>query len=123
MTLTLSRGANYGYDQRCEVFGTQGLVSVHNHPDNSCELADDMGVHRPKHQHSFPQRFEEAFGNELNAFADTLLLGTPWPVSEEDCIAVQRVCDAALESCESGEVVHLDHGNVEQEDGASTASQ
>ena len=26
---------------------------------------------------------------------------------EEDCVAVQRVCDAALESCESGEVVCL----------------
>ena len=44
---------------------------------------------------------------KLNAFADTLLLGTPWSVTEDDCVAVQTICDAALESCESGEVVHL----------------
>mmetsp|Transcript_44165 Transcript_44165/g.79232 ORF Transcript_44165/g.79232 Transcript_44165/m.79232 type:complete len:135 (-) Transcript_44165:264-668(-) len=107
VTLTLSRGANYGYDQRCEVFGTKGLAAVKNQPETSSELADAVGVHRPKWQHSFPQRFEAAFANELNAYADTLLLGTPWPVVEEDCVAVQRVCDAALESCESGEVVRL----------------
>ena len=109
VTLTLSRGANYGYDQRCEVFGTEGLAVVRNHPGNSSELLDDVGLHRPKWQHSFPQRFEAAFANELDAFANTLLLGTPWSVLEEDCVAVQRVCDAALESCESGEVVQLDN--------------
>ena len=107
VTLTLSRGANYGYDQRCEVFGTQGLATVKNQHENSSELADDLGIHRPKWQHSFPQRFEAAFANELNAYADTLLLGTQWPVLEEDCVAVQKVCDAALDSCERGEVVHL----------------
>lgn len=108
VTLTLSRGANYGYDQRCEVFGTEGLASVKNQPENFSEHADAVGVHRPKWQHSFPQRFEAAFANELNAFADTLLLGTEWPVTEQDCVAVQRVSDAALLSCESGDVVHLE---------------
>ena len=44
---------------------------------------------------------------KLNAFADTLLLGTPWSVTEDDCVAVQTICDAALELCESGDVVHL----------------
>ena len=107
VTLTLSRGANYGYDQRCEVFGTLGLASVKNQHDNTSEIANETGIHRPKLQHSFPQRFERAFANELDAFADTLLLGTPWSVTEDDCVAVQKICDAALESCESGEVVHL----------------
>lgn len=107
VTLTLSRGANYGYDQRCEVFGTAGMASVKNITESSTELSNSTGIHRPKWQHSFPQRFEAAFGQELDAFADSLLLKKPWPVSESDCVAVQRVCDAALESCESGRVVNL----------------
>lgn len=107
VTLTLSRGANYGYDQRCEVFGTTGLVSITNTSETSTCLANSNGVHLPKLQHSFPQRFEVAFANEIDAFADTLLLGTSWPVSEEDCVAVQKVCDCALLSCESGEVVRV----------------
>lgn len=49
-----------------------------------------------------------AFGQELDAFADTLLLGKEWPVKEKDCVAVQKVCDAALESCLNGNVVYLD---------------
>ncbi|KAL9183277.1 hypothetical protein ACHAXT_005064 [Thalassiosira profunda] len=115
VTLTLSRGANYGYDQRCEVFGTDGLASVQNQPEHCGEVADAAGIHRPKWTHSFPQRFEAAFANELDAFADTLLRGTPWPVTEEDCVAVQRVCDAALESCEGGEVVRLGEGAAEDD--------
>jgi len=118
VTLTLSRGANYGYDQRCEVFGTHGLASVKNQHEHSSELANSVGVHRPKWAHSFPQRFEMAFANELDAFADTLLCGTEWPVTEEDCVAVQRVCDAALVSCERGDVVRLDSEEEEEEEDA-----
>jgi myo-inositol 2-dehydrogenase/D-chiro-inositol 1-dehydrogenase len=108
VTLTLSRGANYGYDQRLEVFGTEGIASVKNIPENSTEFANQTGLHRPKFQHSFPQRFEAAFATEMDAFADTLLSGIPWPITAKDCIAVQRVCDAALESCESSKVVYLE---------------
>ena len=107
VTLTLSRGANYGYDQRIELFGTHGMASVKNIAESSIELSNPSGIHRSKWQHSFPQRFEVAFWKELDEFADTLLTGKPWSVTEEDCVAVQAVCDAALESCESGRAVNL----------------
>ena len=116
VTLTLSRGAAYGYDQRCEIFGTTGLASVRNHPEHTGEIADAAGVHMPRWKHSFPQRFERAFENELDAYADTMLMGKGWSVTEGDCVAVQRVCDAALESCESGEVVRLAEGKEGTED-------
>ena len=116
MTLTLSRGATYGYDQRLEIFGTNGLASLSNPHSNTTQLSNSSGIHLSKLQYSFPQRFELAFSNELDLFADVLLADdndkedgsvVEWPVKEEDCIAVQRICDAALVSCESGEVVRL----------------
>ena len=120
VTLTLSRAATYGYDQRLEVFGSKGLASLTNPHSNTTQLSNSSGIHLSKLQYSFPQRFELAFSNELDLFADVLLSaddngggstdgGTvvEWPVKEEDCIAVQRICDAALVSCESGEVVRL----------------
>jgi myo-inositol 2-dehydrogenase / D-chiro-inositol 1-dehydrogenase len=120
VTLTLSRAATYGYDQRLEVFGSKGLASLTNPHSNTTQLSNSSGIHLSKLQYSFPQRFELAFSNELDLFADVLLSaddngggstdgGTvvEWPVKEEDCIAVQRICDAALVSCESGEVVLL----------------
>jgi myo-inositol 2-dehydrogenase/D-chiro-inositol 1-dehydrogenase len=83
------------------------MASVKNIAENATELSNATGVHKPKWQHSFPQRFEAAFGQELDAFADTLLENKPWPVGEMDCVQVQRICDAALESCETGKVVYL----------------
>jgi len=120
VTLTLSRGATYGYDQRLEIFGTNGLASLSNPHSTTTQLSNSSGIHLSKLQYSFPQRFELAFSNELDLFADVLLSAdnddvkedgssavVEWPVKEEDCIAVQRICDAALVSCESGEVVRL----------------
>ena len=50
-TLTLSRGANYGYDQRCEVFGTSGLAAVTNQHENSSVIQNETGIHQPKWLH------------------------------------------------------------------------
>jgi len=107
VTLTMSRSANYGYDQRVEVFGTDGLTSVGNQHSNSSMLATANGFLQPKLKHSFPQRFNEAFHAELDAFADTILFDKEWPISREDCINVQKVADAAKRSCEENRVVHL----------------
>lgn len=106
-TVTLSRSACYGYDQRVEVFGTGGLASVGNLHEDASVVADGSGVRRPRLVRSFPERFEAAFWYETDAFADTALLGTAWPVSEDDCVAVQRVCDAAVESCITGNDICL----------------
>ena len=107
-TVTLSRSACYGYDQRVEVFGTGGLASVGNLHEDASVVADGSGVRRPRLVRSFPERFEVAFFNEMDAFAGTLLGETAWPVSEDDCVAVQRVCDAAVESCITGKDVCLE---------------
>jgi len=107
VTLTLSRSASYGYDQRCEVFGTDGLLRMGNEYANTTVLSNSNGVNHSKLKHSFPQRFQQAFASELDAFADVILLGEKWPVRAEDCIAVQKVADAARKSCEIDSVVYL----------------
>lgn len=107
VTLTMSRSACYGYDQRCEIFGEKGLASVGNEHTNTCVVSNGSGVHHSTLKYSFPQRFNAAFASELNAFADTVLLEKPWPVTATDCIAVQQVSDAARESCDSQQIVQL----------------
>lgn len=107
-TLFMSRSANYGYDQRCEVFGAQGgLVSVMNQPENTMVLSDRTGVTHSRLLNSFPERFQAAFALELDAFADTLLGNRDWPISAEQCVKVQRVADAARQSCMEGRVVEI----------------
>jgi len=109
VTLFMSRSASYGYDQRCEIFGDKGLASVENQHMNSTVLADENGIHRSPLKYSFPQRFNQAFATELDVFADVLLDHAVWPITGNDCIAVQKVSDAARLSCELGEVVELDN--------------
>lgn len=99
--------STYGYDQRCDIFGTKGSVSVQNLSENAAVISDSQGVHGSLLQHSFPQRFDVAFGLELEAFADTVLSQKPWPVTREDCIHVQRVADAAQQSFIESRVVFL----------------
>ena len=108
----MSRSASYGYDQRCEIFGDKGLVSVQNEHAHSAILANSDGVHASKLKHSFPQRFQQAFTSELDAFADTLLLHKEWPISAEDCIRVQKVADAARISCTTNQVVEINYDDV-----------
>lgn len=109
VTLQLSRFAKYGYDQRCEFFGPGGLVKADNQQKNNAVLIDGSGVHGATLKHSFPQRFAEAFEGEIEAFAATVLDGELWPVSKDDCIAVQAIAEAASESCkQNGKMMRLD---------------
>ena len=103
----MSRSATYGYDQRVEIFGTLGHIKVGNIHETSTVLSNKSGVHLSRLDHSFPQRFERAFANELDAFANTLLDGTPWPITGKQCVAVQKVTDAAALSCRTGKLVTL----------------
>lgn len=103
----MSRSAIYGYDQRCEIFGDAGLISTGNEHAHSSVLSNIDGVTHSRLKHSFPQRFNQAFASEMDAFASTLLLDTPWPVTADQCVRVQRVADAAKQSCDEDRVVHI----------------
>jgi myo-inositol 2-dehydrogenase / D-chiro-inositol 1-dehydrogenase len=105
VTLFMSRSAVYGYDQRCEIFGSGGLVSVENVHQNTTVLSNATGIHNSRLQHSFPERFSESFAFELDVFADVLAGSLVWPITGTQCINVQRVADAARLSAETGTVV------------------
>jgi myo-inositol 2-dehydrogenase / D-chiro-inositol 1-dehydrogenase len=128
ITAFLSRGATYGYDQRCEVFGTMGHVRVGNVGEHTSVLSNRDGVQHSRLAHSFPQRFAVAFEREMDAFVDVLLARHPrqnqfhddpahrdpdaaapptWPVTRAQCVHVQRVTDAAIQSFQQGRVMSL----------------
>mmetsp|Transcript_21222 Transcript_21222/g.42361 ORF Transcript_21222/g.42361 Transcript_21222/m.42361 type:complete len:336 (-) Transcript_21222:45-1052(-) len=102
VTLTMSRSASYGYDQRCTFYGTEGASSVGNISKDSSVLANKDGVTTAVLQHSFPQRFHDAFASEIDAFLDVVESGAEWKVTEEECIHVQNVADAAGRSWREG---------------------
>ena len=104
-TLSMSRSAAYGYDQRCEFHGALGSATVGNERENGAEVADKEGFHSARLKYSFPQRFRQGFEMEMDAFADLLREGKKWLVGREECREVQRVADAAKKSAKLGRPV------------------
>lgn len=107
VTLTMSRRAAYGYDQRCEIFGDRGKVTIGNEFETTTILSEKNGEHWSRLKNSFDTRFRDAFSNEMDAFADTLMEKIPWGVQKEDVIRVQQVAAAAKTSLETNQIVYL----------------
>ena len=79
-TIDNSRKAIYGYDQRVEVFGSNGMVQAHNNtPDNDVYYAED-GVHSAKPLYFFLERYMESFIAELKDFVQSIQNNTTPPV-------------------------------------------
>jgi myo-inositol 2-dehydrogenase/D-chiro-inositol 1-dehydrogenase len=79
-----SRRAVYGYDQRVEVFGSEGMVAVGNRTPDSHVLSDARGVHSALPLYFFMERYTESFLAEMEAFVECLREDKPPPVSGQD---------------------------------------
>jgi myo-inositol 2-dehydrogenase/D-chiro-inositol 1-dehydrogenase len=79
-TIDNSRKAVYGYDQRVEVFGSEGMVQAHNNtPDNDVYFNGD-GVHSAKPLYFFLERYMDSFIAELKDFVQSIVDNTTPPV-------------------------------------------
>jgi myo-inositol 2-dehydrogenase / D-chiro-inositol 1-dehydrogenase len=71
-TIDNSRKAVYGYDQRVEVFGSEGMIQAHNNtPDNDVYLNAD-GAHSAKPLYFFLERYTESFIAEMKDFVKSI---------------------------------------------------
>ena len=63
-----SRRATYGYDQRIEVLGSEGMVAAENQREVSIEIANGAGFTRPPLLDFFMTRYTDAYAAEIAAF-------------------------------------------------------
>lgn len=103
--INTSRRAAYGYDQRFEVLGSQGLLQCGNHAPTEVRQWDADGIRQDKPEAFFLQRYAAAYRLEITDFFECLQSGKPFRTSIEDGVAAQRLSDAATESCKSGQPV------------------
>jgi len=106
-TISNSRRASYGYDQRIEVLGSKGLVSARNTHEANIELADGAGFSRPPLLNFFMTRYTEAYANEIAAFCKAVADGAPTPTTSEDGLKALELAEAALTSARTGTVVKV----------------
>lgn len=106
-TITNSRRATYGYDQRIEVHGSTGMVNAKNTAEANIEVADTTGYHQPPLLNFFMTRYTAAYANEIAAFVDAVEAGAPTPTTGLDGLKALELAEAALESVKTGRAVAL----------------
>jgi len=79
-TIDNSRKAVYGYDQRVEVFGSGGMVSVGNNLPNTHVYSSADGVHSEKPLYFFLERYMDSFVAEMQEFVQAVLQDKTPPV-------------------------------------------
>lgn len=105
------REAPYGYDQRVEVSGSQGVLLTDNHrPSTLRHWSAEHTEAREPLLHFFLERYADAYRNELGQFIDALNQGTPLPTSARDGLYALHLADCALASVRTGRSVEVHYG-------------
>ncbi len=79
-----SRRAVYGYDQRLEVFGSEGGIVVTNRVPDNTVYSNANGVHAALPLYFFIERYSEAFVAEMREFVSCILDDKPPSVTGID---------------------------------------
>ncbi|SKB02583.1 inositol 2-dehydrogenase [Sporosarcina newyorkensis] len=90
-----SRKAVYGYDQRVEVFGSKGSITVENDRPTSAEISTEEGVFKDKLKYFFLERYKDAYITETYAFIESILHNKPLLCTGNDGLQAERIAKAA----------------------------
>ena len=97
-TIRNSRRAIYGYDQRVEVLGSEGLLSAENERETTVSKATAGGVVSAKPVFFFLERYMRAYTVEWGAFVDAVVDGRPVPATVQDGVNALALAEAANRS-------------------------
>jgi len=106
-TIDNSRQAVYGYDQRVEVFGSKGSISIANNYPNTALVRSGQTIHRDLPLNFFIERYADSYIAEKQAFLDSIQLDIAPPVSGRDGLIPVVMGYAARKSYEENRPVRL----------------
>jgi myo-inositol 2-dehydrogenase/D-chiro-inositol 1-dehydrogenase len=102
-----SRRAVYGYDQRIEVFGSEGAVIVGNKTPTEMALYNAETIQTEKPLFFFLERYQEAYLAEMNHFVQAILNNSQPSVGGSDGKISVQMGYAANESMSSHKFVSI----------------
>lgn len=97
-----SRRAVYGYDQRVEVFGSEGMAYADNVSESTVKVFNSQHCVMKNPLPDFTVRYREAYRTEILHFINSVLHYTPVVCTGEDALLAQRIAIAAQQSLKSG---------------------
>jgi myo-inositol 2-dehydrogenase / D-chiro-inositol 1-dehydrogenase len=102
-----SRKAVYGYDQRVEVFGNKGSVSIGNDTLSTAVISNEDGVTAEKPKYFFLERYMGAFSEEKIQFFNAIDGNTDVPVGGFDGLISVVIAEAAKRSAAENRPVKI----------------
>ncbi len=102
-----SRKAIYGYDQRVEVFGSEGMLTVSNNTPDTHVYSNATGVHAALPLNFFMERYTESYIREMQAFVDSVKRNAPAPTGVKDGLMAVAIALAAAKSVRENRPVPL----------------
>ncbi len=106
-TIENSRQAAYGYDQRVEVFGSEGKISTANNFPNQAEVSTGSNIRRDLPFNFFMDRYTDSYVSELRSFVNAILDNQPTEVEGVDGRIPVVMAMAARKSYDEGRPVRL----------------
>jgi myo-inositol 2-dehydrogenase/D-chiro-inositol 1-dehydrogenase len=102
-----SRKAVYGYDQRVEVFGSEGCARNENDIPNTAVLSNESGTSYENPYKIMWDRYTGAFVAEIQAFVDAIVNDKETPVTGMDGLYPVLMAAAATKSLKEGRPVKI----------------
>lgn len=106
-SISNSRRATYGYDQRVEVHGSKGSVSASNEHPVLMEVANADGYTRAPLHDFFMTRYIAAYAQEIAAFVAVVRDGAAPAPDGRDGLMALVLAEAALKSAAEGRAVAI----------------
>lgn len=103
--INTSRRAAYGYDQRFEVLGSNGLLQAGNVRPTEVVAWNDQVISSDKPEAFFLERYRAAYALEIEHFFDALVNGTPVRTTIEDGIKALELAELATQSWREGKAI------------------
>lgn len=102
-----SRKAAYGYDQRAELFGSNGMVATSNDTVSSAVISNADGVTGEKPLFFFLERYMGSFSEEMRQFTEAVINDTEVPVGIHAGLQSVKIGLAARKSVEEHRPVKI----------------
>lgn len=108
ISITNSRHAAYGYDQRLEAFGSKGALLATNVSPTTVKLYNGQTVEgRNPYLEHFLERYSYSYSRELSLFVEGIKTGKNFNPTFEDGRAALILANAATESAKTGKAIRV----------------
>ena len=107
LSISNSRRASYGYDQRVEIHGSLGMVTAQNERPVQIEVATAEGYLHPPLHDFFLTRYASAYVNEIDALISAISGKSSDIPTGVDGLNALLIAEAALESAKSKRLVDI----------------